>query len=476
MADGMMEEWSSTPCSGSVAAAAKNGGDHGLNDEENLENGVQNNRHTSSSSSSSEDTACDMLPSLRLTTASATKEELMMGDDDVLNQPPPPYMLCYPPPGASPYHEDDDGHELKLKNSTDQSEASEDDDNGDEESSVEDSDEEEEEDDEEVDDDNEDEISAAHHGALNSFMSFNGTARFPLQPATNHPFNHQYAPPPSYLQPPPSYRMPYPMMMGLPPPYSQPNAPTSVVGESDNASRSEHALRAKRSCSFPEKLHKMLETIEAEGLMDVVSFSSHGRAFAIHKPRRFCAEVMPRFFRQTKLASFQRQLNLYGFRRIYDGPDNGGYYHKYFLRGQPSLARDVKRRVKQKKSLSSPGSKANAEKSPSSDPEPKYVSSSSVLWYGRLCRSLALQVHLSFSLLLAFTHFLLYHRIIIIRLAYHHECCLVREHPVVGRHSCFHRLLPFTEEEGTIHHRRRLHHPTAFVSVRYVLWNRLAPA
>lgn len=32
-------------------------------------------------------------------------------------------------------------------------------------------------------------------------------------------------------------------------------------------------------------------------------------------------------------ASFQRQLNLYGFQRITSGMDKGGYFHKFFLRG-----------------------------------------------------------------------------------------------------------------------------------------------
>jgi hypothetical protein len=58
---------------------------------------------------------------------------------------------------------------------------------------------------------------------------------------------------------------------------------------------------------FPEKLHRMLEQTEREGVTDIVSFFSHGRAFAIHKPRRFSQEIMPRFFKQTRLTSFQRQ-------------------------------------------------------------------------------------------------------------------------------------------------------------------------
>jgi len=51
-----------------------------------------------------------------------------------------------------------------------------------------------------------------------------------------------------------------------------------------------------------------------------------------------------RFFSQTKYASFQRQLNIYGFNRFLRGQDKGAYYHLCFVRGHRSLVRNMVRR------------------------------------------------------------------------------------------------------------------------------------
>jgi len=98
-----------------------------------------------------------------------------------------------------------------------------------------------------------------------------------------------------------------------------------------------------RPLPFPDKLYQLIDEAQAEGKSDIISFFSHGRAFVIHDPTRFSEEIMPRFFNQTKLASFQRQLNLYGFRRISRGPDSGGYYHVMFIRGRPDLCQYIRR-------------------------------------------------------------------------------------------------------------------------------------
>lgn len=94
---------------------------------------------------------------------------------------------------------------------------------------------------------------------------------------------------------------------------------------------------------FPEKLHRMLLEIEKDGNAHVISFFPHGRAFGIHDTEQFEVNIMPKYYKQSRLSSFQRQLNLYGFTRIVSGPDSGGYYHELFLKGRPALCTHMRR-------------------------------------------------------------------------------------------------------------------------------------
>eukprot|EP00535_Pseudo-nitzschia_heimii_P009742 CAMPEP_0197192720 /NCGR_PEP_ID=MMETSP1423-20130617/25589_1 /TAXON_ID=476441 /ORGANISM="Pseudo-nitzschia heimii, Strain UNC1101" /LENGTH=1160 /DNA_ID=CAMNT_0042645669 /DNA_START=57 /DNA_END=3539 /DNA_ORIENTATION=+ len=110
-----------------------------------------------------------------------------------------------------------------------------------------------------------------------------------------------------------------------------------LLGEQDARQLNPNAFQ------FPWKLHDMLDRSSSEGSEDVVSWVDNGEAFRVHLPDAFVQNVMPRFFKQTKYKSFQRQLNLYGFTRLHNGPNKGGYKHKYFRQGQCTLCQLITR-------------------------------------------------------------------------------------------------------------------------------------
>jgi hypothetical protein len=106
-------------------------------------------------------------------------------------------------------------------------------------------------------------------------------------------------------------------------------------------------VQSSNSFQFPWKLHDMLEQAEHEGLQGIVAWqgegAAYGTSFKVFKPQIFVGKLMPKYFKQTKYKSFQRQLNLYGFTRINEGPGKGGYKHKYFLRGNKALCQYISR-------------------------------------------------------------------------------------------------------------------------------------
>eukprot|EP01031_Cornospumella_fuschlensis_P034334 gene34334-41559_t len=96
---------------------------------------------------------------------------------------------------------------------------------------------------------------------------------------------------------------------------------------------------ANSTLTFPQKLFILMEK-EAG---DVIQWASHGLCIRIVDEDTFVDVLMPKYFKQTKLTSFQRQLNLYGFRRLTKGEDQGCYFHPKFQRRRRDLLSEIKR-------------------------------------------------------------------------------------------------------------------------------------
>ena len=111
---------------------------------------------------------------------------------------------------------------------------------------------------------------------------------------------------------------------------------TSSTGQDSKKARLGGSLE-----TFPMKLYRMLAVIEDLGYSTIISWKAHGRAFQVNDVDQFVKLILPKFFRQSKITSFQRQLNLYGFKRFLNGPDNGAYYHELFLREKAFLCKAI---------------------------------------------------------------------------------------------------------------------------------------
>eukprot|EP00985_Skeletonema_marinoi_P010378 scaffold4878_cov111-Skeletonema_marinoi.AAC.2 len=96
---------------------------------------------------------------------------------------------------------------------------------------------------------------------------------------------------------------------------------------------------------FPSKLYEMLESVDSLGLSHIVSWLPNGRSFHVIDPNQFMDLVVPQFFKATKYRSFQRQLNLWGFRRIKNDQNDASWNHEhdYFIRGRPELISKITR-------------------------------------------------------------------------------------------------------------------------------------
>ncbi|KAH8091203.1 DNA binding protein [Aureococcus anophagefferens] len=101
--------------------------------------------------------------------------------------------------------------------------------------------------------------------------------------------------------------------------------------------RRHRAFAGKRGApqAFPHLLFMMLEREVEAG---TVHWCEGGAAFEIADLDGFIADTLVKYFRHSRYASFQRQLNLYGFKKNADG----AFEHESFLRDRPELLTRVR--------------------------------------------------------------------------------------------------------------------------------------
>ena len=129
-------------------------------------------------------------------------------------------------------------------------------------------------------------------------------------------------------------------------------SPAAAMGMSITSSAGADAVEAGGSAgqsskepAFPVKLHRILSNPE---FRYVITWLPHGRSWKVIKPKAFEERVIPLYFRHAKYASFMRQVNGWGFKRMTQDPDHNSYYHEKFLRGMPQEVLKMRRPVKAK--------------------------------------------------------------------------------------------------------------------------------
>ncbi|XP_044516532.1 heat shock factor protein 4 isoform X2 [Gracilinanus agilis] len=108
------------------------------------------------------------------------------------------------------------------------------------------------------------------------------------------------------------------------------------------------------SSPVPAFLTKLWTLVGDPETNHLICWSPNGASFHVRDQGRFSKEVLPKYFKHNNMASFVRQLNMYGFRKVVNieqggllkpDRDDTEFQHQCFLRGHEHLLEQIKRKV-----------------------------------------------------------------------------------------------------------------------------------
>ncbi|XP_071957532.1 heat shock factor protein 1-like [Antedon mediterranea] len=111
--------------------------------------------------------------------------------------------------------------------------------------------------------------------------------------------------------------------------------------------------------SVPAFINKLWMLVEDKVTDDYIEWSETGTSFCVLDQSGFAKTVLPLYFKHNNMASFVRQLNMYGFRKV-SYPEQGGmrydgdaieFQHLFFRRGQKELLEEIKRKGTSKEDI-----------------------------------------------------------------------------------------------------------------------------